>query len=269
MRVICLPLAIGLSFASALSALSGQSAQSSGVDAANAVSILKELRTQERSASQAWEAKFMAFVAADTKARKAGTARPARPGGFSLAAFVPRYQAAAKRFAGSEDAIPFLVWIASCGGQWDRPAGWRAVETLTTSHAASPRIASIGKHLDSQLVGVVGRPRADRLIEKLRAENSSPAVRGWLQWVQHGKALAEQGTKTEAYRKARSVLLGVAAETKVNALRDRIRKLVAKRERPSIGELVPDTSGVDLDGNRFKLSDYAGRVVLLDFWGDW
>jgi hypothetical protein len=27
--------------------------------------------------------------------------------------------------------------------------------------------------------------------------------------------------------------------------------------------------GNDIDGNRFKLSDYRGKVVVLDFWGHW
>lgn len=37
----------------------------------------------------------------------------------------------------------------------------------------------------------------------------------------------------------------------------------------SIGKVVPDVKGNDLDDKEFKLSDYRGKVVLLDFWGFW
>ena len=34
----------------------------------------------------------------------------------------------------------------------------------------------------------------------------------------------------------------------------------------SVGREAPDIEGQDQDGKRFKLSDYRGKVVLLDFW---
>jgi hypothetical protein len=33
-----------------------------------------------------------------------------------------------------------------------------------------------------------------------------------------------------------------------------------------VGKEAPDIEGVDQDGRRFRLSDYKGKVVLLDFW---
>ncbi len=36
-----------------------------------------------------------------------------------------------------------------------------------------------------------------------------------------------------------------------------------------VGKTAPEIEGEDLDGKRFKLSDYRGKVVLLDFWGNW
>jgi hypothetical protein len=35
------------------------------------------------------------------------------------------------------------------------------------------------------------------------------------------------------------------------------------------GMVVPDIEGEDLDAQKFKLSNYRGKVVLLDFWGNW
>ena len=36
-----------------------------------------------------------------------------------------------------------------------------------------------------------------------------------------------------------------------------------------IGKEVPDIEGEDIDGKKFKLSEYRGKVVVLDFWGNW
>ena len=37
----------------------------------------------------------------------------------------------------------------------------------------------------------------------------------------------------------------------------------------AIGTPAPEIDGEDADGIRFKLSDYRGKVVMLDFWGHW
>ena len=37
----------------------------------------------------------------------------------------------------------------------------------------------------------------------------------------------------------------------------------------AVGKPAPEIEGEDIDGMAFKLSDYRGKVVLLDFWGNW
>ena len=37
----------------------------------------------------------------------------------------------------------------------------------------------------------------------------------------------------------------------------------------SVGKVAPDIESTDQDGVRFKLSDYRGKVVLLDFWSEY
>jgi hypothetical protein len=36
-----------------------------------------------------------------------------------------------------------------------------------------------------------------------------------------------------------------------------------------LGKTIPEIEGEDLQGKSFKISDYRGKVVLLDFWGFW
>jgi peroxiredoxin len=36
-----------------------------------------------------------------------------------------------------------------------------------------------------------------------------------------------------------------------------------------VGKRAPEITGQDTDGKDFSLSDYRGKVVLLDFWGHW
>jgi cytochrome oxidase Cu insertion factor (SCO1/SenC/PrrC family) len=47
----------------------------------------------------------------------------------------------------------------------------------------------------------------------------------------------------------------------------------AKSGPPTIGvdegQIAPEIEGDDIDGKHFKLSDYRGKVVLLDFWATW
>lgn len=35
---------------------------------------------------------------------------------------------------------------------------------------------------------------------------------------------------------------------------------------PQVGQPAPQMAGLDLDGKPFQLSDYRGKVVMLDFW---
>jgi hypothetical protein len=41
------------------------------------------------------------------------------------------------------------------------------------------------------------------------------------------------------------------------------------RGKPSVDRPAPEIIGKDLDGKPMKLSDFRGKVVMLDFWGDW
>ena len=52
--------------------------------------------------------------------------------------------------------------------------------------------------------------------------------------------------------------LGEIAAEELNAMRNL-----------NVGQMAPDIEGADVDGRRFKLSDFRGKVVLLVFSGEW
>src|SRR5262245_9236932 len=47
---------------------------------------------------------------------------------------------------------------------------------------------------------------------------------------------------------------------------DRAKSELFEIRHLSVGQEAPDIEGEDEDGKRFKLSDYRGKVILLDFW---
>jgi hypothetical protein len=49
----------------------------------------------------------------------------------------------------------------------------------------------------------------------------------------------------------------------------RIGAPIFEKQRLQVGMEVPDIVAEDVDGVAFKLSDYRGKVVLIDYWGFW
>jgi hypothetical protein len=74
------------------------------------------------------------------------------------------------------------------------------------------------------------------------------------------------------YTRVRQDYAAVRTPDGKHALGDRAaRELTRLRNLANlkVGRPAPEIEGEDLDGKRFKLSDYRGKVVVLDFWGHW
>ena len=48
-----------------------------------------------------------------------------------------------------------------------------------------------------------------------------------------------------------------------------VAAVVTPAVEPELGSEVPEVTGPDTDGQMFNLSDYRGKVVMIDFWGNW
>jgi thiol-disulfide isomerase/thioredoxin len=210
--------------------------------------------------------------------KKAGTGRP-KPEDF-----VRRFLNLAEEHptdAGAVAALGQVLAIASLPPLAQSSEGARlrarAFEVLQRDHLHSPAFADI-----CDTLGGSPTPEGDRLLRTAFEKHALPAVRGqagfWL-----ARSLATQADESgDSTTKERAELcrqaeqqfesvardfggvahgtttLGEAARTQLHALR-----------YLSVGRTVEDIVGNDLDGKPMKLSDFRGRVVLLDFWANW
>lgn len=74
-----------------------------------------------------------------------------------------------------------------------------------------------------------------------------------------------RGNAEEAAKLYREVLANYPQTSEAK----RAKGDIFEMENLVVGKPAPDFSAVDQDGVKFKLSDYRGKVVVLDFWGFW
>ena len=166
------------------------------------------------------------------------------------------------------------------------------LETAVELHADAADI--------KRLMSAVGREPAPENIDFLVAlqnKSTSDETKAWADYyhANHAIALRELSeerksslakTYGESYLKLADSWAGEEGEARVLSLLERCEKSFAEVEtdnqmlktmvasaragmKLAVGKVAPDIVGEDLDGVAFKLSDYRGKVVMLDFWGDW
>ncbi len=68
-------------------------------------------------------------------------------------------------------------------------------------------------------------------------------------------------------RRATLLLIGVAL---TGCIANSAKSTRSSSDKPSdAAKPAQEITGIDADGKKFNLSDYRGKVVLLDFWASW
>ena len=68
---------------------------------------------------------------------------------------------------------------------------------------------------------------------------------------------------------AEKLLKGIAEKATKKEVKEAARTELNHIVTFAIGKVIPEVEGEDSDGKKFKMSDYRGKVVLLDFWAGW
>jgi hypothetical protein len=183
--------------------------------------------------------------------------------------FADRFLKLAEDHPKDPAAVDALVWV--CTNAPGGTAGQNALETLLKDHLQSDKLAAVCPRL-------IYAPDGEKTLRTLLEKSPHRDVQGSACFslgqllkgradrgganaeatAKEAEALFERVEKDFADVKQYNRTLGQRAKGELNEIRN-LR----------IGKEAPDIAGEDIDGVKFKLSDYRGKVVLLDFWGHW
>lgn len=179
--------------------------------------------------------------------------------------FAEKFLALAEANPESSSAVDALIWVSehSRGEMLER-----ANARLLTDHSSDARLLPI--------IFMMMYSREDGTEAQLRelTKSSEASVRGVATFALGSFLMKKDDQSPEAKMLLQSVVddySDVSFDMRGNDF-----KIAPKAEGAlfalnnlQIGMMAPDIQGVDLDGVDFKLSEYRGKVVLLDFWGNW
>jgi len=226
------------------------------------------LEAAAQAAQEAWRERLSELRKA---AADGGPPVPEEAWTSPLIEFVPSFAAGARDHAGTADAVPFLVWLASNAVHLPEPSGEvgkGALRELLSNHAAAPELAEVTMLL-GRLGSYFGAEQARELLARVEEATPSATVRGWAVYARLTPTLDGAAVDSEEFLAAKAELLAALEGVEDSWLKTEAGNKIEVRERFSIGMVAPDIQGVDLDGTAFRLSDYKGKVLFVDFWGDW
>ena len=188
--------------------------------------------------------------------------------------FEPRFETLAKELSGTESGLRAELWILR-NHWWKRSAGTmeqaanKQAQRLIAEYPGSPQLSSI-----AEFRYLYGRENVIPLMDALIAASPHNSVDAW---AIHAKIFTLRRSRDEKapiqLRKNLELLQDRYAEV---PFRDTTFGVLAtamlsphQKEDLEIGKVAPEIEGIDVAGTKFRLSDYRGKIVLLDFWGDW
>ncbi len=140
-------------------------------------------------------------------------------------------------------------------------------EKLITQHSKSQLLEMLPQMIAGEKKYLVSGDM-DRLLSLLLSKSEDREVQAacldGLTRVLSGTSATESDKKRVEEYKAR-----LDKEYEGTSVVNRMRAEEFKKNNLQVGMVAPDFTHRDVEGVEFKLSDYRGKVVLLDFWGFW
>ena len=173
----------------------------------------------------------------------------------------------AKKYEKTPDAFDALQLALSLS---PKPADSDPIiDTLIRDHLDDERIGSLAARYSYGASG-----SAERLLRAMSTESKVKSVRGKALLAIASSARWNGKDDPAQVKLARDTFQQVLDEygdvdNGTEKLGEIARREIFAMENLAVGKPCPEITGQDVDGVEFKLSDYAGKVVMLDFWGFW
>jgi len=206
-------------------------------------------------------------------ARKSGQIDPAR-----MAGLVDRTMDFATDHKGADEAFEAYTFVLQILGYLDEEKRvevfGETMDALVESFVNSPRMAEIAFGPLREIGGDLAA-KAGEYVDSIGRESTNPSVKCACAFARTARELGAEPSKKErdaavaAYKGLQKSYGELDAPFQQGKWKDVLQGEIDELTRFAIGAMAPDIVGKDLDGVEFKLSDYRGKVVLLDFWGYW
>ena len=224
---------------------------------------LRALQQELTTAVDAWRTGEMKKV---QDAVKAGKPVPMMSMAPPTAEFIKRGQALAEKFAGTDDAVGFLMFVIE-SATVERQAMQQALAQLHKDHTTSSRIGEQLYVLQDR-ASMLGRDAVLSFLDAVVPANKDEETLVQAYLVRSAVRLsgAKGAADVQLARKDLIKIKSITDDEDYHAMAD---QLLFEVDNLQVGCKAPEIVGQDTDGVDFKLSDYRGKVVMLDFWGFW
>jgi hypothetical protein len=154
-------------------------------------------------------------------------------------------------------AIDALLWAIE-NGRHDSPARLKALDALKGYDFDSEKLEQVCRVLAEEEDKAAADFLTDIIARSPRQNTKGAAA------LALGQLLAAENPK-----EAEKHFTDVIEKYGTKEQKETAKAELFEMQNLVIGKVAPEIEGEDVDGKKFKLSDYRGKVVVIDFWGDW
>jgi hypothetical protein len=226
---------------------------------------LDDINARLEKATEEWKETFQ-----KAKPEERAALYEKRPG----EAYLDEYEAVATEAKGTDVAAKaWIQYVSIAAGLGNVNQVAKGVKVLVEDHVNSPLLTDVPDMIAQ--TGAFKPAKAEEMLRRLADKSTDKSVQASAMFALGSQLMGEKKAKPERVAEGRALLekvkkdyAGIKSGNEVEYAAMADGKLF-ELDNLQIGKAPPDFEVTDENGVKFKLSDYRGKVVVIDFWGNW